>query len=63
MVRDLQFLSVCNRGSYLIWLQKSKQRLGFFESPYLLCWILNNSHVAFIYPMLTIQVIRPLGRC
>ena len=30
----LQFLSVCNRASLLFfWLKKSKQRLGFFESP------------------------------
>jgi len=49
MVNGLQFLSVCNITSYLLWLHKSKQRLVFFESPYLYCWILNNSNVAFIF--------------
>jgi len=44
MVNGLQFLSVCNITSYLLWLHKSKQRLEFFKSPlYICCWIISNN--------------------
>ena len=59
----MQFLSDCKQSEFTcFWLQKSKQWLGFFESPlYICCLIIRNLNVTFIYLLVTIKVMRSLG--
>jgi hypothetical protein len=44
------------------WLQKSKQQLGFFQSPLFILLDIKYSNVVFIYLRWTIQVMSPFGR-